>query len=481
MDARSTSDAVTIRAAGAMPAVAALCCLASLALFWPGYAMFDSVDQFGQALSGDYNDWHPPIMARLWALLHDSFGGGAAPMLVLQMTLYWLGLGLIAGALRRSGRWRAGPAVLLVGLVPLWLGWQAVVLKDTQMAGALLAATGLIAWWRLAGRRLPPLAFAMVIVLLGYATLVRANAAFATVPLGVLALSGAPLRAGRAVVVAIAAIIAVLAIEPVINHDLLAAAPSGVEHTEALFDLAGIAGRSSSAAGTGLTTAERRQILARHCARPFFWDPLGAPGHCDTTMARLDSLPTGRLYRTLATAIVHHPLAYAGHRLAHLNSTERWLVPARWPAAAPPDQSEPNTLGLATPGRAAARWQSVAGALADTPLGWPFAWVIVALTTAAALRSAPPSPARQLALALAGSALAMEASFVVLSIASDLRYHLWSILAAALALVLAGGAAPLDRRAVAIGGGVLALACLAAIAARAMLPLPPVGYEAMLG
>jgi len=40
----------------------------SLLLFWPGVALFDSVYQYRQALSGTYDDWHPPIMARLWSL-----------------------------------------------------------------------------------------------------------------------------------------------------------------------------------------------------------------------------------------------------------------------------------------------------------------------------------------------------------------------------------------------------------------------------
>ncbi|MGN6376048.1 MAG: hypothetical protein ACTHMG_10885 [Sphingomonas sp.] len=460
--------------------MAGLLLVMSLLLYWPGYAMYDSVDQFGQVLSGDFNDWHPPIMARLWALLHAAFGGGAAPIFVLQMALYWLGLALLAAALAGTGRRWGGWLVLAIGAMPLFLGWQAAVLKDAQMAGALLAALGLIAWWRLAARRLPWAAGAATAVLFAYATLVRANAVFATVPLAVLAL--APhWRCWRQAAVAIGGIVAVLALAPMVNHRLLGAAASGVEHTEALFDLSGIAVRAPSAAGTGITIDERRQLIDRRCVRPFFWDPLGAPGHCDTTMARLNALPSGRLYGLLAAAVLHHPLAYARQRLAHLNSTERWLVPRRWPSAAPPGESETNDVGLASPGRAAGWWQSAGGWIAATPLGWPFAWTIAALTLVAALQPAAASPARTQALALAGSALTLEASFAAISIASDLRYHLWSMLATGLAAVIAGGAGRLDRRALVIGGAVLLLACAAAVAARLVLPPAPASYAAMLG
>jgi hypothetical protein len=355
-----------------------------------------------------------------------------------------------------------------------------VVLKDAQMASAMLAAVGLIAWWRLRGSALPVGAAVAVVVLLGYATLVRANAVFATVPLAVFALTPRG-RWWRDALLIVAGTLAVLAISAFVNHELLGADESGVQQTEALFDLAGIAAHAPSAAGTGLTSDERRDIIVRHCSKPFFWDPLGDPAHCDATMDRLRNLPTATLYATLAVAILHHPLAYAGHRLAHFNSTERWLVPAEWPNAAPPTLSQSNTLGLATPGKMAAAWQRIGGWFAETPLGWPFAWLIVALTTLAALWAAPRSPNRELALALAGSALLLEASFAVLSIASDLRYHLWSMIAAALAAALGANEARLDRRALVIGGGALLLACTAAIVARSALPAPPQTYQAMLG
>ena len=232
---------------GRLIATAVLLAAASTALFWPGFADYDTVGQYEQVLSGEYRDWHPPAMARVWALLRLLFGDGAGPMLVLQMALYWLGLALIAGGLARGGRPRAGAAVLVIGAWPVFLGWQGHVLKDAQMTGAALAATGLAAWWRLAGRRVPGWAWAIVAVLLGYGVLVRANAVFALAPL---VMAWTPWRWRRRAVGAVGLIAATILLAGPINHRLLGAASTGVERTEPIYDLAGIAVRVADPHGT---------------------------------------------------------------------------------------------------------------------------------------------------------------------------------------------------------------------------------------
>ncbi len=453
-------------------------CIASLALFWPGTAMYDTVAQYKQVLSGTYDDWHPPAMARVWALL-AAFGPGATPMLVLQLGTYWLGLGLIAAALARLGRSRSAVAILAIGLLPPFLGWQGVVLKDAQLAGALLAAVGIIGWWRLARRPLPGAMLVPVALLLAYAVLIRANAVFIVVPL-LVTLAPRPTNPIAKLTTGLIAVVLVLGVAPVVNHRLLRAQPSGVEATQALYDLAGMAARAQASDTTGLTRSEAATVIARGCAKPFFWDPLGDEAHCGPTIARLRALPTATLYVTLASAALHHPIAYAGHRLAHLNSTDRWLVPYHWPSAAPPAVSEPNTLGLANPGAAAHAWETLTAMIVETPLGWPIAWIVVAITALSASLSRPRDPVRNLATALLVSALALEVSFAVLSIASDLRYHLWPMIATAVATVLLADRPP-PRRRLLVGAGALVLVVGSGIAARVVLPPPPQTYAGMLG
>jgi hypothetical protein len=456
--------------------VAALLAALTVAAAWPGIPMFDAVTQFGEVLSGTYDDWHPPAMARLWAALHGAIGGAAQPMLVLQVVLYWLGLGLLAGALTRTGKRGAGIAVLVCGVLPVFLVWQMAVLKDTQMLGAMLAAVGLVAWWRFAGKRVPWWAWALAALAFGYATLVRANAVFAVAPL-VAMLTAARWRV-RAVLTT-ATVVVVLAGMPVVNEGVFGAADSGVRTTQPRYDLAGIAVRMADPSAMRLSAAQAQALRRQRCVKAFFWDPLGnAP--CADAEAPLADLSAGQLYATLAGAIVRHPWAYAEHRIGHLNSTERWLVPAGWPEAWPPDEAEPNTIGLANPGRAAAWLVDATAPLGGTPLAWPVVWLVVAVAMLVVALRRAPSPRRDLALALLVSGLSLEASFAVISIASDLRYHLWPMMATALATVLLLADGRPSTRAMNIAGTALALVVTSAIACRVVLPAAPDTYRGML-
>jgi hypothetical protein len=160
-------------------------------------------------------------------------------MVAMQVLLYWSGLGLIAAALASGEARRTAWVVLAIGILPWFAVWQWSVLKDVQMVAAMLAATGVVGWWRLRGRPVPWVAWAIAGIFLAYASLVRANALFATVPLAVMLLPKGPwpIRAGLVV----AGLAAVLALMPVINAQVLGATPSGVETTVPLFDLAAIA------------------------------------------------------------------------------------------------------------------------------------------------------------------------------------------------------------------------------------------------
>ncbi len=235
----------------------------------------------------------------------------------------------------------------------------------------------------------------------------------------------------------LAGIVALLALLPAINANLLGAKDSGrAAHPGDLRLERPSPCAHGDAAATGLPPAAIAALRTGHCVKPLFWDPMNEREICHDAIATLSALRPGQLYPMLAGAILRHPFAYAGHRLAHLNATDRWLVAVGWPLAAPPAQSEPNDIGLTDPGPLAASWQRLAAKLAETPLGWPIFWIVAAL---AGLQSLPRGPMRahhRLAMALFVSALCQEASFAVLSISSDLRYHLWPMLATALACII---------------------------------------------
>ena len=452
--------------------------LLSFTTLWPGYALYDSVAQYRQVLSGHYDDWHPPIMARLWSLLRGNSNDPGGAMFALQMGLYWAGFGLIAEALVAIRRHGAAVVVLLVAASPLLLGWQAAILKDAQMVGALVTGVGLIANRVLRERPLTLPFLVPLTALLGFAVLVRANAIFAVAPLVALLASRPAGLLGKAVLV-IALSAAAIAAEPMINHQLLGAAPSGVEKTQPLYDLAGIGVRNP--VDSPFTPAELGVIREKQCVKPFFWDPLGDEKGCNEETARLRAGTSSTLYRLWVRAIYEHPLDYARHRMAHWNSTERWLVAPGLTGAQPPDDSEPNTFHLGAPTSSMARAIAHAGAAeAGTPFGWPLFWLFIALVVAPIAWTRRNEPAAGLALALAGSAIGLEASFLVVSIASDLRYHLWAMTAAALAAILIAQGFSLSRG----RAGLLLLALAALVAAglnsRASRPPAPATYQAAI-
>lgn len=456
--------------AGWRGAAAVLLLGAALAIGWPGVATFDSVVQYRQVLGGAVDDWHPPAMVRMWQALHP-LADGAVPMFVLQEALYWIGLGLLGAALGQIERPRAGWGVLALGAVPLFAGWQAVVVKDCQMVAAMIGAVGLVGWWRLRAQPIPGWGWGLIAVLLGYALLLRANAVFAVVPLGVMLVPMRPWRRLAATGVGVA--LAILIVAP-INRFVLAAAPTAVARSLPAYDLVGIAHFGGDDA---LPPAERALVAARHCYQPYFWDPIGSQAQCMPIFVRIERAASGDVARQWLGAVARHPIAYARHRLAHWNMTERWIVPSGVINAQPPSTSEPNDRGLSSPG-ASARWLAVAaGWVAASPIGWPMFWLVIAAGVAIDAARRPASPSRDLALALAVSALALEASFGVISIAADLRYHLWPILAAGLAAILRADA-PLRRW---IGTGVAVLVVVAfGSVARLSLPPAPDTYAATL-
>ncbi len=290
-------------------------------------------------------------------------------------------------------------------------------------------------------------------MLLAYAVLVRANAVFAVVPLA-LAWAGWGRGPAARAALAAAATLAVLAVSPLVNHGLLGARASHVERVLPIFDLVGIAHFGGSLPPR--TDAAAWAAVERgRCYSPYLWDALGDEGRCGFVADRLglQGANGDHLIGEWARTVVAHPLAYAAHRLAHLNATLRWLVPFGQPNAGPPPNSQPNSEGLG----ARATWRTeapagVARALAATPLGWPAVWLAASLGLWWTAAAAPRSPARDLALAAFVSASAMMLSFTVVSIASDLRYHLWAMVATTLGGVMLSVAPGVPRRRVVATG-----------------------------
>jgi hypothetical protein len=109
--------------------------------FFPGFMSQDSVFQLLQSQTGQYGDWHPPVMAWIWSFFKAA--QGPLPMLFIQASVFWLSLFFLNQylvSLRSSFRNYA----YLLGCLPWIVNFSGVIWKDVWLANILLLITCLI-------------------------------------------------------------------------------------------------------------------------------------------------------------------------------------------------------------------------------------------------------------------------------------------------------------------------------------------------
>jgi len=435
-----------------------------IAAYWPGIMIWDAIRQYGQAISGRFDDWHPPAFEwlwRQWLPIHD----GPAPMLILQLILYWTGFLVLAGWARRHGRNRLAIAIMLAALLPIPFALIGAVLKDSLMAGLLLTATGLLAWHQDSGKR-PVQLIAMFLLL--FAATLRFNAFVAGLPL-LVALLPARWRSSpaRLMLTAIIAAIPLFLAVPVANK-LLRAEHSGVELSLVIFDLGGITYHSGIDAFPPQPVVDPVAIN-RACYAPDKWDryawwgPDPCPIGFETVRAALEQHHQSP-YGYWIGAILAHPIAYAQHRLSHFNRSSYFLIHGDIP---PPAfrHSDPNIWNeQVRPNVVLTTVDDIAAWSTRTPIGWPIWWM--ALAAGVPILS-PALPTRRLIVPVALSALLYGLGYLVVGVASEMRYHLWTMTGALLATIIAAsdflsGACSPRARLICAAGPVMLVTTLAA-------------------
>jgi hypothetical protein len=375
----------------ALIAVAALGLLLTLALHWPGALNNDSSDQLQQALTGQYTDWHPPLMAALWKLI----GGTPQAMLALQAGTYWTGFLLLSLSLPSGVRgWRF--AIVMVGFSPIGIHQMGELQKDSLLAGLMVLSFGILAATQ-------KKSLAVVPALL--AGLCRMNGMLAVAPL--ILPRSRRLIADAAGIVFLSAILILGG--KVINQQVLRATPTGVERSLQWFDLAGISARSGDA-----SVLPRGTELAPGCYTSLFWDSLKAP-KCGGPLSNLSASLTS----SWLTAIARHPIAYAEHRLAHFNSTTFFLVPAMHQCVEAPSH---HSCDFSARGY-------IKDAIEKNFFFWPVLWLVLGLLL---LREKLGDLERTILI----SALAYGFGYLIVGVAAQFRYFLWTELGVQIAMML---------------------------------------------
>jgi hypothetical protein len=401
---------------------------------FPGQLVFDSQQALEQALTQNYGDWHPPIMALVWHWLIHIFKNRGA-LLVVHLGLQWLGIGLVADACYRAGMTRRAWCILAAGLFPFFLEFDKIIVKDVGMASGFIAGTGLLVWYFLQQRSPPWWIWLFAALCLMYATLIRTNGAFALGPLLFVLLTRCRRISFPGVLICSIVVTGItIPLSGWINHRIMGARLQDPMQSLQIFDLMGIAVR----AGDGHLWGDQSPPLEtiRGCYTSYWWDtfsPWGACAHLRPQIGASPDIDTvdqsqvtrrGRLWRE---AILHHPLAYATHRLCHFNSSMYFFVPslhfryahALWGRPAP-DADEIRRDYLKRPF-----------------FFWPAFWFALGLGALFQKSGAEQPAAVGISHGLMLSGLFYSAGYLLVGVSSEIRYHYWPIMTILAGILLA--------------------------------------------
>jgi hypothetical protein len=172
-----------MRFSGLNKKAAIVCLLGLVSNFiacYPGYMTGDTIEQYRQSLTANYDDWHPPIMAAWWRCL-NIISGGPQSMLAFQLLCLWLAIYFLYDLLRNNSRWFI--TVTLFALAPFLQNFSGYVIKDSQMAITWLLSCAWMLHISLHRRKPHFLEILACTALLVYGSWIRLNALPGFIPL----------------------------------------------------------------------------------------------------------------------------------------------------------------------------------------------------------------------------------------------------------------------------------------------------------
>ena len=429
--------------------------------FYPGIFTPDGLDQFAQARSGQFEDWHPPMMAALWFVL-DRVHDGPELIFFTHLSLFWIGVWAASDAIVRAG-WRWGAFLPLIGFAPFIFDFLGLLWKDVALASAWLFAAG-IAFRRFArGEKLRLAGYILIGAAYIYGALVRGNSIFAAAPLALylLNIDVFSRRIWPQIAACILAPALLLAGASAFNQLVVHADPQHPEDSLFLFDLVGISHRTRTNLVPGPWTAAQARRIP-DCYGADKWDHVGM-GACRFLTQTLDDRELWgepAIAHAWAGAIVQHPTQYALHRMAFTNQILRWLGPI--PVHDSFMESEITDPRYAhDPGPIFRAYEAICEAFDGTPFFRPYFWLLLSVSALTLSWFASDSPQRRFAAAVSASSAIYLLTYVVFGVASDFRYAYWSIIGACVALTALGACTwRMPRHA-----AVAAISCASVIAA----------------
>jgi hypothetical protein len=428
-------------AAAASPSGAALACVLTLAgfaatvvLMFPGYLTNDATYVYSYIAQWRLGDWQSPLMTIVWWLI-DPISPGPGSMFLLDITLYWLGFGMIALAVARRSTLLA-LVVPVLGLTPPIFMLLAMIWRDILFSGVWLLAAAVLYW---AADRVGALRRAvqlLALILIGFGIVLRPNAIVAAPFLIAYALWPARFDWKRTALLFAPAVLAGYGLVHLVYYEILHVKRENPLHSLLVFDLGGITYYTQENQFPVSWNAEQSALLlTTQCYQPQHWDSYWTLDPCKFVMARLER-PDDVIFGSprLADAWIHavtvHPLAYLEHRLTVL-----------WTFLALPNMTLElwkMTLPDETPlahNRYFVAFEPLHDALKSTMLFRAGPWLLLSLATFLWVWPARATASGAFAISTAGAGIFYVLTFGLLGVATDFRYAHWGVVASLAGIV----------------------------------------------
>jgi len=388
----------------------------SLLLLWPGYIYWDSYQQLTEAITGNYTDWHPPIMSLLWGNLIRIFGSEGS-FLCLNITLCITSVFIIS-------KWFSGfyktIAFILLFFNPLFFGHVGIIWKDVALANCIIFSSALILNSIIGKRHLFRMEKFTIITLLLGASFLRTNAPFITSPLIAYVLINQN-RLWKIIFISFALIPFFILITPALNNRLIGAEKSNAINSLFIFDIGGASALAKQNLFPGQWTAQEQELIINKCYNAEMWNEY-IYGKCPFVHSKIIN---DNLSATWVDTIYDHPNAYIKHRLMHFNAFMRYVGPSTsyfyYFPGIPGIQAD---IYPPIPGNPIMKfYEKVMAQMNRQPWNLPFVWLFISIGLLIASYRNKTRQERAVFFISLGSVL-YATGYIIIGVASDFRYIL---------------------------------------------------------
>ncbi len=409
--------------------------------YFPGMLSPDSVDQYRQALSHQYSDWHPPIMAAFWSVLIHIYPGGAS-MFLLQVFCFWMAYFILCRIALQHFR-KVVFIIPFLFFAPFTQNFVGNIWKDIGLSISWLLAVAVMLRSFYNSRPLTKWEAALTLMLLCYGCWIRINALPGVIPLlslwFITLFRNNGLSSKKLISYTLLLGSLLLAVQLGITRLILKPLKTYPEYKLFVHDLSGIYKKTGQVyfpsfilRHPDFDTAYIRRKYKYSTFDNIWWNSDSVRVLPDPSPAQMDSLQWAWI-----KGITHNPLVYLSNRGAGFLNFLR-LYPSGSRLTITYADTHPNNLGLSFKRRRITiNMRSGIEFQRSMPWMQPWFWVLLNIIVLVLAYRPVYIEIKPVILCLAYSSLFyLLLEFIVFQADTELRYFYWNILAVSLSLLL---------------------------------------------